>query len=213
MAEAAPKKMPKRIWTVGHWTCPEEKVLANLAGPGIELLVDVRAQPGSRRSPQFSRDVLPGWLGAAGVDYVHLGELAGRRRKQQIDASINAGWRNQSFHNYADHTLTPEFADGLARLERLATERRTVLMCGEPMPWRCHRLLIANVLAARGWEVEHLMTDAPALPHVLGQWGAEPVVDEDAVVTYPAAPDPPAPDHTPPDAAAPTTPPNPRGIE
>lgn len=94
-------------------------------------------------------------------------------------------WQNQSFHNYADHTLTPEFAAGLERLEALARERRTVIMCGEPMPWRCHRLLIANALAARGWHVEHLTTDQAPRPHELGQWGAAPSVDADGVVTYP----------------------------
>lgn len=176
---------PRSIWTVGHWTCPQDKVLANLAGPGIEALVDVRAQPGSRRSPQFGQDELRRWLGEADIDYLHVPELASRRRKQNADPAINAAWQNQSFHNYADHTLTPEFAAGLARLEELAARQRTVVMCGEPMPWRCHRLLIANALAARGWQVSHLMTDQPPRPHVLGQWGATPAVDDNGLVTYP----------------------------
>lgn len=97
----------------------------------------------------------------------------------------------QGFHNYADHTLTPEFAAGLARLEALARERRTVIVCGEPMPRRCHRLLISNALAARGWHVEHLMTEQAPRPHTLGQWGATPSVGAHGVVTYPlGAPSP-----------------------
>lgn len=173
------------IWTIGHWTCPEPVFLETLARGDVEVVADVRAQPGSRRSPQFSRDALPGWLGEAGIDYLHIPELAGRRPRQPIDPAVNAGWQNQSFHNYADHTLTPEFAAGLERLEALARKRRTVIMCGEPMPWRCHRLLISNVLAARGWHVEHLMTDQAPRPHELGQWGATPSVGTDGVVTYP----------------------------
>ena len=60
-------------------------------------------------------------------------------------------------------------------------------MCGEPMPWRCHRLLVANTLTARGWTVTHLMAGARPQPHRLGQWGATPSIGADGSVTYPAA--------------------------
>ena len=76
--------------------------------------------------------------------------------------------------------------DRIERLTALAREQRVAIMCGEPMPWRCHRLLIANTLTARGWTVTHLMTNALPQVHRLGQWGAAPVVGPDGVVTYPA---------------------------
>jgi hypothetical protein len=60
-------------------------------------------------------------------------------------------------------------------------------MCGEPMPWRCHRLLIANSLVARGWTVWHLIGDDRPRRHELGQWGAAPSVAPDHTVTYPSA--------------------------
>lgn len=47
-----------------------------------------------------------------------------------MDAAVNGGWRNASFHNYADYTLSDAYAAGLARLESLARERRTALLCG-----------------------------------------------------------------------------------
>lgn len=174
------------VWTIGHWTCLEALVLDTLGSAGIEVLVDIRAQPGSRRSPQFGADAMPGWLGAAGIAYQHLPELGGRRPRQpDVDPHRNAGWQHQSFQNYADYTLTPGFEQGLTRLTDLARTRRVCLMCGEPMPWRCHRLLVANTLAARGWTVWHLMTNVPARRHQLGQWGAAPVVDGRGVVSYP----------------------------
>ena len=174
-----------QIWTIGHWTCPEDVFLETLAGGDVEVVGDVRAQPGSRRSPQFSRDALPGWLGDAGISYVHIPELTGRRPRQPVDPDVNAGWQNQSFHNYADYTLLPDFADGLDRLTELAGERRVAILCGEPMPWRCHRSLIATTLTARGWRVWHLMTGAVPRLHELGAWGATPHVDAAGVVTYP----------------------------
>ncbi len=174
------------IWTIGHWTCPQDVVLETLASADIDLLVDVRKMPGSRRSPQFNADQMLVWLDEAGLDYMHMGALSGRRPKQRgVDPAINAGWKNVSFKNYADYTLTQEFRTGLEQLTDLAENRHVAIMCGEPMPWRCHRLLIANALAARGWSVTHLINGSDPKPHVTGQWGASPVVRAGGVPTYP----------------------------
>ena len=173
------------IWTIGHWTCPEAAFVARLATQRIDAVADVRAHPGSRSSPQFGSDAMSAWLDRAGVAYVHLTELGGRRRKQAVDPSPNPGWENASFKNYADYTLTKEYEHGIATLLELATSRRVAIMCAEPMPWRCHRLLIANTLTARGWTVRHIMGDASPRIHELGQWGATPKVDAKGLVTYP----------------------------
>ncbi|MEO9138641.1 MAG: DUF488 domain-containing protein [Jatrophihabitans sp.] len=175
----------RQIWTVGHWTCPESTFIDLLDGQRIDLLADVRAHPGSRTSPQFGRDAMPEWLEQAEIDYIHLPELGGRRRKQDVDPNINAGWHNTSFKNYADYTLTPQFEHGLAELADLADGHRVAVMCAEPMPWRCHRLLISNTLTARGWTVRHIVKDAEPRVHILGQWGAEPIRDASGRLTYP----------------------------
>lgn len=178
----------REIWTIGHWTCPESTFMHRLSENDIRVLADVRAHPGSRTSPQYGRDRMPGWLEQASVDYVHLEELGGRRGKQDVDCHINSGWQNVSFRNYADYTLLPSYQDGIDRLLELATDRRVVIMCGEPMPWRCHRLLISNTLAARGWTVRHIVGDTAPRVHQLGQWGATPAVDDEGRVTYPGRP-------------------------
>ena len=178
--------MPNPFFTIGHSTIAIDAFLALLHQQAIGLLADIRKMPGSARNPQFNQDALAPALAASQIGYEHMAALGGLRPHAiGVSPETNALWQNQSFHNYADHTLTPEFAAGLERLEALARERRTVIMCGEPMPWRCHRLLISNVLAARGWHVEHLMTDQAPRPHELGQWGATPSVGTDGVVTYP----------------------------
>ncbi|MGW0786815.1 DUF488 domain-containing protein [Streptomyces sp. NPDC002911] len=176
----------REIWTIGHWTCPEETFTGLLDAQRIDVLADVRAHPGSRRSPQFSEETLRAWLERAGLDYVYLDELGGRRRKQDVDPAANAGWHNPSFKNYADYTLLPAYERGITRLTSLAECGRVAVMCGEPMPWRCHRLLIANTLTARGWTVRHIMGAGEPRVHELGAWGAEPRVDVPGRVTYPA---------------------------
>jgi len=186
-AAVRPGGGPATIWTIGHWTHPIGEFVELLDGSGIELVADVRAQPGSRRSPQFDSDALRQSLRDADIDYLRLAALAGRRRRQDVDPGINAAWQNTSFKNYADYTLSDEYRGGVEQLTALARDRRVVVMCGEPVPWRCHRLIIATTLTAQGWTVLHLMPDGSTRRHELGQWGAAPVVDGDRV-TYPDQP-------------------------
>ena len=48
-----------------------------------------------------------------------------------------------------------------------ATGARTAYMCSEGLWWRCHRRIISDYLAVRGWNVEHIMPDGKLKPHVL----------------------------------------------
>ncbi len=175
----------REIWTIGHWTCPQSTFTRLLDAQRIDVLADVRAHPGSRSSPHFGHDVMPAWLDQAGIEYVHLSELGGRRRKQDVEPDINNGWMNASFKNYADYTLLPAYERGISRLTELGIDNHVVVMCAEPMPWRCHRLLIASTLTSRGWTVRHIIGNAEPRVHKPGQWGATPTVDADGQVTYP----------------------------
>ena len=44
---------------------------------------------------------------------------------------------------------TPEFERGLAKLIGMTAADTVAIMCAEAVPWRCHRSLIADALAAR----------------------------------------------------------------
>jgi uncharacterized protein (DUF488 family) len=39
----------------------------------------------------------------------------------------------------------------------MASEKKTVIMCAEALPWRCHRSLIADELIYRAWKVIDMM--------------------------------------------------------
>lgn len=169
------------IWTIGHWNHPQDRFIELLDQSEIELLVDVRSSPGSRRTPHFNHEQLPDWVGR---DYVWLRGLGGRRRAQGVNPNLNAGWENASFSNYADYTTTVEFRTALAKLESIAEHTPAAYMCGEPVPWRCHRSIISDALVVRGWSVHHIMVNG-IRDHQLGAWGATPKVRGHRV-TYPA---------------------------
>jgi uncharacterized protein (DUF488 family) len=162
------------IFTIGHSTHPIERFIRLLSGSGVELVADVRRFPGSRRNPQFGGEALTASLGGAGIAYESLGEELGGRRRARAD-SPNDAWRVAAFRGYADHTATEEFQRGLERLEELAGDRRTAIMCAEGDWRRCHRRLIADALVARGWRVVHVGPDGNRSEHVLPEFAT--VVD------------------------------------
>ena len=60
---------------------------------------------------------------------------------------------------------TPFFAQGLEYLEKTAHTKRTVIMCAEAVPWRCHRSLVADALKQHGWQVFDIMSKSSAHEH------------------------------------------------
>lgn len=179
---SAPRRKPGDgdIFTVGHSTRPWTEFRDLLRAHGIRRVVDVRTIPRSRHNPQFSGPTLARKLRAARIGYVHLPRLGGLRRAKRD--SINGGWRNASFRGYADYMQTPEFANGLQRLLKLAKDKRSAVMCAEAVPWRCHRSMIADALTIRGIRVQHILSGKRSSTHSLTSFAR---VRGDAI-TYPA---------------------------
>lgn len=180
----------KVIYTIGHSNHDQATFLKMLQTFDIEVLEDIRAFTKSRKYPQFNDAHMQKLLEEAGIEYRQDHELGGRRRPSNtVGRSLNSGWQNESFHNYADYTLTDAFKDGIHTLEKIAGEKRTAYMCAEHHPARCHRLIVSNYLVAKGWKVLHIMQnnkgDIITQEHRLGQWGAMPIIEDDGEVVYP----------------------------
>ena len=168
-----------QLHTIGHSTLPPGELERALGAHGIELLVDVRAHPGSRRLPHFAGDALARALLEAGIEYLHVPELGGRRRP--VPGSANSGWRKEQFQGYADHMATEEFSRGLERGEAESESRSPCLMCAEALWCGCHRRLVADALVVRGWRVLHIMRAGDPAEHELTDFA---VVDGERI-TYP----------------------------
>jgi uncharacterized protein (DUF488 family) len=154
------------LYTIGHSTRTNEELVGALQAHQVQTLVDIRAFPMSKRLPQFNRDSLEQSLPAAGIRYAWFKALGGYRKKI-LEESPNIALRNQSFRNYADYMLTPEFERAMADLIALAESSRTAYMCAERVYFRCHRMLVSDWLVAHGHEVLHIDAAGPVKPHAL----------------------------------------------
>ncbi|MCW4000012.1 MAG: DUF488 domain-containing protein [Candidatus Bathyarchaeota archaeon] len=170
------------VYTIGHSTRTLEEFLELLQTYGVTVLIDVRTVPRSRHNPQFNKETLPEHLKAAGTRYIHLPGIGGLRHPKRD--SINQALENPSFRGYADFMQTKEFSEELLKIVALSRSNCMALMCAEALPWKCHRNLISDALAARGIRVLHIISKTSTITHHLSELAHV----EGTKVTYPLYP-------------------------
>jgi uncharacterized protein (DUF488 family) len=129
------------IFTVGYQGRSPEDLTRALLDHGIELVVDVRLRPMSRRRG-FGRTALAISCESSGIHYEHDRALG-------TPADILDTFRRTGDYNwdaYVEHLDSqPELLD---RAILLAASQRTCLLCFEADPLECHRRFVAERLAS-----------------------------------------------------------------
>jgi uncharacterized protein (DUF488 family) len=130
----------KRIYTFGTGLRSSEDFFETINSYNIETVIDVRSFPTSRLD-HFKRSNLEPSIKKELLDYYYLGKELGGFRKG----------------GYDKYTRTEEFKHAVNRLEALASQKTSVVICAEHFPWKCHRRFISRELQKRGWEVVHII--------------------------------------------------------
>lgn len=145
--------MAKVLFTIGYEGADSERFTAALRDARVATLADVRAVAASRKRG-FSKSALAAGLTEAGIGYQHLRSLgtpkAGREAARAHDAALMR-------RIYCEEVL--ETGAGLAALDalaELAAAGPTCLLCFERDPERCHRRVLSERLAERGFSVVDL---------------------------------------------------------
>lgn len=147
----------RTIHTIGHSTRSIDAFLGLLKAHSVELLIDVRRWPASKRNPQFQREALAKSLQENSLTYLWRRDLGGFRKP--APDSVNTAWQVGAFRAYADFMLSDEFVSIAREIAELARSKRAALMCAEAVPWQCHRQLLADAFLVRSWSVRHIMDD------------------------------------------------------
>jgi len=136
-----------KVYTIGYGGRHPQEFITILKENGVITLADVRLLPdrtrfGSYKKAKDSSKGVEKLLFDVGIKYVWLRELG------NIYMSSD-DWREK-------YRLLLE-AEGDQRTERLLTLQFPIcLLCAEKDPAGCHRSIIAEHLAGRGFEIEHL---------------------------------------------------------
>ena len=131
----------KRLFTIGYEGTDLDAFLATLERAKIDVLLDIRELPISRRNG-FSKNVLREALEACGIAYRHEKHLGSPRT---IRHRLREDGNYQRFFNaYAKH-----LARHSELLEALCDELNgnVALMCYERDHTQCHRSAVSGVLA------------------------------------------------------------------
>lgn len=144
---------PEAIYTIGYERTNPAALIAALREAGVALLLDVRAVPASRKKG-FSKNQLTALLQSAGIAYRHLKGLG--TPKAGRDAA-HAGDRGTFERIFLAHMEEPAALLDLGEAVALAKEQPVCLLCLERDPQICHRLIVANrMAAATGQRLQHL---------------------------------------------------------
>lgn len=142
---------PHRIWTIGYEGHDPESLILKLRGAKIQRVVDIRELPLSRKVG-FSKSALALGLSHAGIAYTHVKALGTPRA---VRHAYKAGGSFEAFRDaYLAHVETKP--EAVAALENLARAERCALLCVEAEHEECHRGVLTEKLAARGWRATHL---------------------------------------------------------
>ncbi len=143
--------MPAPICTIGYEGKEISSFVDELVAAGVELLVDVRRRPISRKKG-FSKRALRGRLADVGIGYLHVPELGMPDdllplRDHRENRLVLSEYRQRCSGRW-DHVET--IAD-LARCETIC------LLCFERHHEHCHRGILAEELALEhGLHAHHL---------------------------------------------------------
>lgn len=129
-----------RIYSVGYEGLTVAGLIERLQQSRIEELVDVRANPYSRR-PGFSKKKLAESMAAAGIAYRHEPLLGNAFRDVEDFAAAMDLMRG--------HLTIGEPAEAVDRLIASADGRRIAVLCLESDQRRCHRQVVLEAALAR----------------------------------------------------------------
>ena len=145
------------IYTVGHSIHEWETFLGLLTRHGIDVVVDARSAPVSRRAAFANKRTMPALLEQEGMSYVYLGDALGGK------PSDDDLYDSNGKPDYRKMRSMESFQGGIDAVLELAERETVVLMCSEEDPSKCHRhLLIEPAMLRRGVGLMHIRGDGSA---------------------------------------------------
>ena len=137
--------------TIGYEGRTLVEFIEALTNNKVKQVIDVRHITSSRKKG-FSKNLLAEALEKSGIGYIGMIELG---TQDEMRRAYKAGGSVEKFvMDYAKYIDTQP--EKLEELRRHVRERHSAIMCYERDPNGCHRMILAKVLEAEGFRVNHI---------------------------------------------------------
>jgi uncharacterized protein (DUF488 family) len=136
----------KILHTIGYEGSSVGDFLATLEAVGVDLLIDVRDVPISRK-PGFSKTTLSGWLKTRDIEYLHLKGLGDPKPGRM---AAREGRYDDFRRIFGTHLNSSVAQADMRRGLDAASKNITCLLCFERDHTHCHRCIVAEEMARRG---------------------------------------------------------------
>jgi uncharacterized protein (DUF488 family) len=127
---------------VGYEGQDAERFVSELRSAGVDVVVDVRLTPISRKRG-FSKRSLAEQLESAGIQYEHLRALGNPKDNRAGFAGAPDDLR-AAMDRYAALLADDDAVTALERITELATSNRVAVLCFEASDHRCHRQVVLS---------------------------------------------------------------------
>lgn len=134
-----PKPNTGTIVSIGYEGRDFDEFLAVLRRNRVEVLVDVRLNPISRKKG-FSKTALSAALADAGIEYRHVRELGNPKENRDLFRNGQAALGRQVFLAHLNNGSRSAYDE----VVELALTRRIALLCVESDDRECHRGCITD---------------------------------------------------------------------
>lgn len=138
-------KSVSTILTIGYEGATIEDFIATMKSTGVEVLIDIRDVPVSRKRG-FSKRALAEFLENAGIRYVHLRHLGDPKAGREAARRGDMGAFRRIFRA---HLAGREAQLALDQALAITSEARACLLCFERDHTGCHRALVAKEMSKR----------------------------------------------------------------
>lgn len=144
---------PISVYTSGYENLSVDGFLNRLLRAGIRQIIDVRANPVSRKYG-FAKATLSSLAGKLSLAYRHFPELGISSAKRQ---DVQSPSEFKELFRYYERNILPTKADTVKEVAKLMENTPSVLVCMEKEPVDCHRSRLATRVAdLSGLAIVHL---------------------------------------------------------
>jgi uncharacterized protein YwgA len=138
------KTAPPAIYTIGYENRSIDGFLGSLIRAGIRRIIDVRANPVSRKYG-FARSTLANLAGKLGLGYSHFPELGISSERRKVAKTRS---EFMELFSYYERQVLPARIAETAKLAELMKIVPSVLLCMEKEAVDCHRGRLATCMAS-----------------------------------------------------------------